>query len=117
YSSQGMDGKELTSTLDFNSIMMYDSYSFSGNGAPTMVKKDGSTFNAQRNGLSSGDKAGINLLYPSTGVSSSKSVVYENGSYYYIKGVNVLRYRDRWYFSTKYGFKVVELKNDYWFYV
>ena len=117
YSSQGMDGQEFTGSLDFNSIMMYGSYSFSGNGSPTMVKKDGSTFDVQREALSTGDKAGVNSMYPSSAVSSSTSIVYENGNYYYIEGVNVLRYRDRWYFSTKYGFKVVELKNDYWFYV
>ena len=116
YSEQGMDGDEFTSSLDFNSIMMYGSYSFSANGSPTMVKKDGSTFNVQRNGLSSGDITGVNNMYPSGG-SGSVSPTYENGNYYYISGVNVLRYRDRWYYMTVYGWRYVDLTNDVWHYV
>lgn len=58
----GIDG---TPTLDFNSIMMYSSYSFSSNGKPTITRKDGSTFNVQRNGLSDGDLYTINeIMYP-----------------------------------------------------
>lgn len=115
YDAQGMDGVEFTTALDFGSIMMYGSYSFSSNGQPTMVKKDGSTFNGQRSSLSSGDKSGINLMYPAG--SATTEPVYENGQIYYLLGVNVLRYRDRWHFSTKYGWKVVERRGDYWFYV
>jgi hypothetical protein len=49
---------------DFESIMHYDSYAFSANGQPTITKKDGTTFNAQRTTLSAGDTAGIATLYP-----------------------------------------------------
>ena len=83
YEQQGFDGEEFTSSLDFGSIMMYGSYSFSSNGSPTIVKKDGSTFNIQRNGLSSGDKVGINNMYPySGGGSTVTEPVYQNGQYY-----------------------------------
>lgn len=116
YSEQGMDGDEFTSGLDFNSIMMYGSYSFSANGAPTMVKKDGSTFNVQRSGLSSGDKTGINAMYPASGGSTSGQA-YVNGEYYYLNGVNVLRHRDRWYFSTRYGWRIVGLIDNVWYYL
>ena len=114
YRSQGMDGVELTSALDFGSIMMYGSYSFSSNGKPTMVKKDGSTFNVQRSALSAGDKAGVDLMYPAH---TETAPVYENGIYYYISGVNVLRYRDRWYYKSMYGWKYVGLIDNVWHYV
>lgn len=117
YKTQGMDGAEFTSALDFESLMMYGSYSFSKNGKPTMVKKDGSTFNVQRRGLSAGDKQGVNNMYPFSSGASESPMIYENGEYYFISGVNVLRHRDRWYFSTQYGWKVVQLKNKHWFYV
>lgn len=50
-------------TLDFGSIMMYGSYSFSSNGLPTIVKTNGSTFSIQRNALSTNDKAIIATKY------------------------------------------------------
>lgn len=118
YEEQGFDGKEFTSTLDFGSIMMYGSYSFSSNGQPTIVKKNGSTFNIQRNGLSSGDKTGINNMYPySGGGSTVTQPVYENGQYYTVNGLRVLRYTDRWFYSTKYGWKLVEYRDGHWWYV
>lgn len=49
--------------FDFNSIMLYDSYSFSNNGLPTMTKKDGSTFTSNLYGLSDTDKRFINRFY------------------------------------------------------
>lgn len=52
-----------TSTFDIGSIMMYGSYFFSKNGKPTIVRKDGSTFNIQRSALSSGDLSAIRLYY------------------------------------------------------
>jgi hypothetical protein len=50
-------------TLDFGSIMMYGSTFFSKNGKATMLKKDGSVINAQRNGLSENDIAIVNSRY------------------------------------------------------
>jgi hypothetical protein len=50
-------------SLDFGSIMMYGSYSFSKNSAPTITKIDGSTFNVQRNALSADDKAIVATKY------------------------------------------------------
>lgn len=50
--------------FDFGSIMMYSSNAFTTNGLPTIEKLDGSTFTAQRTGLSAGDKEGIFYLYP-----------------------------------------------------
>lgn len=49
--------------LDFNSIMMYDSYAFTSNGLPTMTKLDGSTFQSQRSGLSAGDLEMMASMY------------------------------------------------------
>lgn len=119
YAQQGMDGDEFTSSLDFGSIMMYGSYSFSSNGKPTMVRKDGSTFNVQRTSLSSGDKTGINNMYPYTsgGSETTTEPVYVNGETYTLNGLTVLRYKDRWYYYTKYGWKLVEYRNGNWYYV
>lgn len=49
--------------LDFGSIMMYGSYSFSSNGLPTIVKTNGSTFNVQRTALSTNDKLIVATKY------------------------------------------------------
>ncbi|MEW7291185.1 M12 family metallopeptidase [Aquimarina sp. 2304DJ70-9] len=67
YVQQGVDGNEYTNALDFGSIMLYGSFAFSANGQPTIVRNNGSTYNAQRNGLSSGDIAGIAIMYPGDG--------------------------------------------------
>ena len=80
YQEQGFDGKEYTSSLDFGSIMMYGSYAFSGNGKPTIVKLDGSTFSTQRTALSSGDKTGVNNMYPYSSGGTTEPI-YENGQY------------------------------------
>ncbi len=65
YEQSGQDGDEFTNNLDFGSIMMYGSFFFSSNGEPTIVRRDnGRTFDIQRNGLSAGDIAGINQMYP-----------------------------------------------------
>src|SRR6056297_2258419 len=92
YAQQGFDGAEFTNALDFGSIMMYGSYSFSSNGQPTIVKKDGSTFNIQRSSLSSGDKVGVNNMYPYTSTSGGTGTTtpeptYANGEYYVVYGV------------------------------
>lgn len=118
YAEQGFDGAEFTNALDLGSIMMYGSYSFSSNGSPTIVKKDGSTFSIQRSGLSTGDVTGINNMYPYTsGSGETSEEIYVNGETYYISGLTVLRYLDTWYFKTKYGYKRVELINDRWYWV
>ncbi|WP_454058911.1 M12 family metallopeptidase [Elizabethkingia ursingii] len=50
--------------LDFESVMMYDSYDFAKNpNNPVMTKMDGSTFHSQREKLTDGDYAGIKELY------------------------------------------------------
>lgn len=119
YQEQGFDGKEYTSSLDFGSIMMYGSYSFSGNGKPTIVKKDGSTFTTQRSGLSTGDKAGINNMYPySDGSTSITEPVYLDGQFYVVSGLKVYRSAGKWYYYTKnYGWKQVKLSSSgYWYY-
>ncbi len=67
YVAQGQDGTEFTSTLDFDSVMLYSSYAFSKNGLPTITKLDGSTYSTNRSGLSSGDITGINQMYPGDG--------------------------------------------------
>ncbi len=64
YAQQRQDGAEYTRNLDLGSIMMYGSFFFSANGEPTIVRKNGSTFNVQRDGLSAGDIQGINQMYP-----------------------------------------------------
>jgi hypothetical protein len=43
---------------------MYPSSAFSSNGLPTIVKKDGSTFTAQRTALSTKDKEAVAIMYP-----------------------------------------------------
>lgn len=117
YAEQGFDGAEFTNALDFGSIMMYGSYSFSSNGSPTIVKKDGSTFSIQRTGLSSGDVTGINNMYPYSSGGETEEEIYINGETYYISGLTVLRYLDSWYFKTRYGYKRVKLVNDRWYWV
>lgn len=118
YKQQGMDGDEFTSALDFSSIMLYSSYSFSRNGQPTMVKKDGSTFSGQRNGLSSGDKIGVNNMYPYSSGSTSATTeeVYVNGQYYTLLGLTIFRTRDNWYHYSKYGWKRIFESNGKWYY-
>lgn len=57
---------QVTPNFDFNSIMLYGSYnSFAyDESKPTMKKKDGSTWNAQRSYLSESDLAAIKQMYP-----------------------------------------------------
>ncbi len=112
YASAGYDGDEFTTNLDFGSIMMYSPYSFSKNGEPTITRKDGSLYSAQRSGLSEGDIQGANAMYPSGGSETGGN--YINGEYYTIAGVTVLRYYDQWWFQTRYGWKGVRLVNGNW---
>jgi hypothetical protein len=60
---ESCDDCSANGSLDFGSIMMYGSFFFSRNNQPTIVRKDGSTFNVQRNGLSTNDIAIVNSLY------------------------------------------------------
>ncbi|MGZ3751652.1 MAG: M12 family metallopeptidase [Mucilaginibacter sp.] len=63
YVQAGQSGYDYTGGLDFGSIMMYDSYSFTSNGLPTIVKTNGTTFTAQRTALSTTDMAGVKYMY------------------------------------------------------
>lgn len=60
-------GCTANGTFDFNSIMIYGARASSSvvfnTSIPAMTKKDGSTWNAQRSYLSTGDKAAINAKY------------------------------------------------------
>ncbi len=50
---------------DYSSLMHYGAYSFSKNNLPTIVPLTGSLNDiGQRQGLSSGDIAGLNAIYP-----------------------------------------------------
>lgn len=117
YADEGYDGDEFTSHLDFGSIMMYSSYSFSKNGQPTITRTDGSTFSVQRNGLSSGDVEGVNSMYPSSGSGATTEPSYINGEYYTMYNLTVLRYKDMWLYRSYWGWKQVELINNRWYYV
>jgi Astacin (Peptidase family M12A) len=63
YLQMGTDGWD-NGAFDFGSVMLYDSFAFSANGMPTMVKKDGTTFGSQRNGLSGPDILAVGRMYP-----------------------------------------------------
>jgi len=63
YSQAGQAGIDYYGGLDFGSIMMYDSYQFTINGLPTLTKKNGSTFTAQRTALSATDIAAVKFIY------------------------------------------------------
>ncbi|MEE2773016.1 MAG: M12 family metallopeptidase [Bacteroidota bacterium] len=117
YVDSGYDGDEFTSKLDFGSIMMYSAYAFSANGEPTITKKDGSLYSAQRSALSSGDIQGINSMY-GTSSSGGTETNYINGEYYTIAGLTVLRSWGLWYYySDNLGWREVKLTDaGYWTY-
>lgn len=113
YAERGRDGDEYTSALDFNSVMLYSSYAFSKNGNPTITKKDGSTYTANRTGLSSGDIAGIKIMYPGSGTGGDS---YVNGQWYTIDGLRVYRYNDQWwYYSSSSGWRQVVNRDGKWY--
>ncbi|MDR5590610.1 M12 family metallopeptidase [Christiangramia sp. SM2212] len=114
YAENNYDGDEFTTSLDFGSIMMYSPYAFSSNGQPTITKKDGSTYGVQRTALSSGDVKGINSMYSSSG-SGGTTATYVNGEYYTIAGLKVLRYNDKWYYYTRWGWRQIVLTNGNWY--
>lgn len=53
----------IIGSFDFGSIMLYSSYDFSNNSQPVMTRKDGTTFTAQRTGLSDLDRRWANAFY------------------------------------------------------
>ncbi|QYA26001.1 peptidase M12 [Gramella sp. MT6] len=127
YEEAGWDGAEYTAGLDLGSIMMYSPYSFSANGQPTITKKDGSLYSAQRAGLSSGDIEGISVLYPEAVTEpeptepeptepepTNPEPEYINGEYYVIEGVMVLRKDDTWWVEKGKNLKEVELIDGRW---
>lgn len=72
YAALGQNGADY-GAFDFGSIMMYPWNAFSVNGQATITKLDGSLFAVQRNGLSAGDKSGINCSMYAAPVSVSLS--------------------------------------------
>ncbi len=114
YEQRGRDGDEYTATLDFGSIMMYGAYAFSKNDLPTITKKNGQTYQAQRNGLSNEDIEGIAQMYPSN---DTNQPVYQNGQYYTVNGLRVYRHNDQWYYySSTSGWRPVVYTNGQWYY-
>ena len=63
YRERGESGQDV-GEFDFNSIMLYSSSYFNKKSVLAMTKKDGSTFLAQRYGLSSGDIKGLMVAQP-----------------------------------------------------
>lgn len=117
YQASGYDGDEFTTNLDFGSIMMYSPYSFSRNGQPTITKKDGSLYSAQRTALSNGDITGANAMYPA-GTSGTTTPSYVNGEYYTVNGLTVLYYFGNFYYRhSRYGWLKVEYVNGVWRYL
>lgn len=53
----------IRGTFDFNSVMLYSSNYFSIGSKPSMTKKNGEVFTAQREGLSELDRMWINTFY------------------------------------------------------
>lgn len=113
YLQTGSDGEDYTSSLDFNSVMLYSSYAFSKNGQPTITKKDGSTFSVQRSQLSNGDIEGIGQMYPGDGGGGEPE--YINGNWYTIDGLRVYRYNDKWWYYNNGWREVVNIDGT-WYY-
>lgn len=56
-------GTTVVGDLDFNSIMLYSSFTESNGNGPVLTKLDGSTFTVQRSGFSSGDIEILEEMY------------------------------------------------------
>ena len=63
--------KDWAGDMDYGSIMMYSAFAFSKNRQPTIVRKDGETYAAQRNRLSTTDIKGIDNMYGEPPVASN----------------------------------------------
>lgn len=63
--------------FDFGSIMLYSSYAFSSDGTPTLLRKDGATYDVQRSGLSPGDLQGASAL---SGATAPLVLAYRSGT-------------------------------------
>jgi hypothetical protein len=68
--------------FDFNSIMIYSSYLYNS-PIPTITKKNGATYTAQRLYLSDGDIAGIKFLYGPPFVKLEKELTYSYEDFSY----------------------------------
>ncbi len=64
FNKHAVSGTFDNGVLDFGSIMMYGSYSFSSNGNPTITRLNGTTFNVQRTSLSTNDITAVTVMYP-----------------------------------------------------
>ena len=115
YEQRGSDGDEYTTSLDFGSVMLYSSYSFSSNGQPTITKLNGSTFGVQRNGLSAGDIEGINVMYPGDGT-GGEEIEYLNGKWYTIDNLEVYRWNDKWWWHNGSRWYQVVNVDGTWYY-
>lgn len=81
YSVLGRQGFQIDS-FDWNSIMLYGSNDFSNGNGPTITRKNGSTFNVNRDVLSSVDTYTINRMYYGARTRISYQVIedYTDGS-------------------------------------
>lgn len=86
YTVSGRQGFQIDG-FDFNSIMLYGSNDFSNGNGPTITRKDGSTFNVNRDGLSGSDTYTINRMYYGARTRISYQVVedYTDGGGYQIQ--------------------------------
>jgi hypothetical protein len=62
YVERNLSGADV-GPYDLGSLMHYGSSAFSSNGSPTLTRLDGTTFTAQRKGLSVADVDGVGQLY------------------------------------------------------
>lgn len=114
YIDLGYDGVAYTDALDFESIMMYDSYSFSNNGHPTITKKDGSIFQSQRYYLSDNDLKGIAKMYPKIGQEKKTiSLLANNNRYLSSEGGLKNITANRTLIKTWETFEIIPLDNGY----
>ncbi|MFL5762850.1 MAG: M12 family metallopeptidase [Bacteroidia bacterium] len=82
YLELGTDGFDFSTGFDFNSVMLYGSDFFSGNGGPTLTKLDNTTYTVQRVGLSLGDMQTLYYMYPQPSVPTEELYMIENSKFY-----------------------------------